>query len=96
MKIKQTGDSKVDKIIKKSEEAAAPHSTEATKGKTSQKKNSELIGAIVILALLGLSLVQSIELISLRNQLKNGQFGASAGAPAAGDAQNLPAQQGGC
>jgi len=99
MRVKKSEDSKVNKIIRKVEESAAPHSAaEAIEEKISQKRNpGELTGAIVILALMGLSLVQSIELISLRNQLKNGQFGANnAGAPATGGAQGLPAQQGGC
>ena len=99
MKIKQTNDSEVRETIKKTEKPAVPYSVEAVEEKTPSKiKPGELIGALIILALLGISLVQSVELINLRNQLKNGQFGANANAsaPATGGAQGLPAQQGGC
>lgn len=98
MEIKQIDDSKVDEIIKKAEEAAAMHSAvEAIGEKTSQKiKPGELTSALIILALLGLSIIQSVELINLRAQLKNGQFGANANTPAADGTQGLPAQQGGC
>jgi len=97
MEIKQIDDSKVDEIIKKAEEAAATHSAETAKVKTSKEiKRGELIGVLVIFVLLGLSIIQSVELINLRAQLKNGQFGASADTPAAGGTQGLPAQQGGC
>lgn len=99
MHVKKIDDSKAGEIIKKAEEAAAPHSAETAKEKTSgKKKPGELMGALVVLALLGLSIIQSVELINLRAQLKNGQFGASANtnAPAAGGTQGLPSQQGGC
>jgi ribonuclease HIII len=97
MHVKKIDDSKVDEIIKKAEEAAAPHSVETIKEKTPKKtKRGELMNAIVILALLGLSIIQSVELINLRSQLKDGQFGGSAGNPATGGDSGLPSQQGGC
>lgn len=98
MEIKQIDDSKVDEIIKKAEEAAATHSAaEAIKEKTSHKrKPGELMNALVILALLGLSIIQSVELINLRAQLKNGQFGGNTNTPATDGGSGLPSQQGGC
>ncbi len=61
------------------------------------KKAGEKISLVLVFALLLLSIVQSIELFSLRNQIIKGQFTtAGAAAPSAGGSQALPAQQGGC
>lgn len=69
-------------------------SLEDEKENTSLKDKKSILGFVFIFALLALSIAQSIELISLKEQIQKGQFGT--GAPAASDTQGLPAQQGGC
>lgn len=107
MEIKKIDDSKVDEIVKKNE---AQHGVSAAttfrqssgqakkifpKIKIGIKLTKETGGLIVVLVLLALSLIQSVELINLRQQIKSGQFGgASTGS--SGNTQGLPSQQGGC
>lgn len=108
MHVKKLDDSRVDEIIKRAE---ARHSSStnlkkenisgtATKKifpkiKLGVKLTKETGGLIVILVLLALSLIQSVELINLRQQIKSGQFsGANSGS--SGNTQGLPSQQGGC
>ncbi len=105
-KIKKLDDSKVDEIIKKSEKLHRSYSLAETKKETAGtspeiknplkiKLTQKSAGVIVVLFLLALSLIQSIELLNLRKQIKSGQFGAGNG-NAAGNTQGLPSQQGGC
>lgn len=107
MQVKKIDDSKVDEMVKKSE---AQHgvSAAATSWQSSGqakkifpqikigiKPTKELGNLIAILILLALALIQSIELINLRQQIKSGQFGGANGG-SSGNTQGLPNQQGGC
>lgn len=60
-----------------------------------KKEIKETASLAVIVLLLALALIQSVELINLRQQIKSGQFGG-ANTGSSGNTQGLPSQQGGC
>lgn len=91
----------VDEIILESEEAAQKeklkHIKEGSFDGRETKSMGDKISMILILVLLALSIIQSIELISLRAQIKGGQFNpGNASNSSSGPDQSLPSQQGGC
>lgn len=107
MEIKKLDDSRVDEIVKKSEAGHAVSGAATLQQNSGQAKKifpeikigikltKETGGLIVVLILLALSLIQSVELINLRQQIKSGQFGG-ANSGSSGNTQGLPGQQGGC
>lgn len=91
---KRSDETKVDEIILEAEQAAQEekgHLSDDMVSARSAKKIGEKINMALIFILLAVSIIQSIELLNLRNQIEKGQFAA----PATGGSQ-LPSQQGGC
>lgn len=100
MKIKQIEETKIDEIILEAEKEGQEKKIQSAADIASGEPVKEIkdkISLVLVFVLLILSMIQSIELYNLRNQIIKGQFisGASA-APAAGSGQGLPSQQGGC
>jgi len=99
--IKQIDETKVDEIILESEKEAQDAKLNSAKDISynesieSVKKIGEKISLILVFVLLILSIIQSIELFNLRNQIVKSQFSGGSAVPAAGS-QDLPSQQGGC
>lgn len=100
MKIKQFDESKVDEIILEAEKEGEEKKQSAednVRNGDSIKKTGEKISLILVFVLLLVSIIQSVELFNLREQIVKGRFSAGASAaPASGGDQGLPAQQGGC
>ncbi len=93
MDVKKLDDSKVDEIVKKSE-AGHDVSGDAIKKifpKIKIRITKETASSAVILILLALALIQSVELINLRQQIKSGQFGG-ANSGSSGNTQKFPSQ----
>lgn len=96
---KKNEEIKVDEIILQAEKAGEKEKirlAENMDSGESVKKIGEKISLALVFTLLLLSIVQSIELFSLRSQIAKSQFTISTSTPDAGGAQGLPAQQGGC
>lgn len=103
MKIKQLDESKVDEIILEAEKEGQEEKKQSAEDinsgqpRDSIKKIGDKISLALVFVLLLLSIIQSVELFNLRNQIEKGQFSpGAAAAPAQGANQGLPSQQGGC
>lgn len=98
--VKKNNETKVDEIILKAEEAGEKEKLQLNKEAMSGgpvNQIGEKISLVLVFILLLVSIIQSVELFNLRNQILKGQFSAvEAAAPASGGSQALPSQQGGC